>query len=143
MQIQRVVLVLLFTALTCAAHVSVWPRESQAGITEKYVLRVPGEGQVATTEVELEVPANVRIVSLGVPAGWTYDVKREGNRIIRIVWKMKIERGEFAEFPFMARNPKESSEIVWKVRQRSADGTFTDWAEPASGRHPAPVTKVK
>lgn len=129
-------------AASVAAHVTVWPRESQAGRSEKYLVRVPTEGKIATTEVELEVPADVTIGALGAPAGWTYDVKREGDRIVRITWKMEIRPGEFAEFPFIARNPKEGTEIVWKVRQRYADGTSSGWIGPAGDRHPAPVTKL-
>ncbi len=47
-----------------AAHVTVWPRESRTGAYEKYVVRVPTEGTVATQSVELRVPANVDIVSI-------------------------------------------------------------------------------
>lgn len=125
-----------------SAHVTVWPRESRAGASEKYLVRVPTEGKVATVEVELEVPANVTIAMLAAPTGWTHEVKREGNRIVRVIWKMEIKPGEFAEFPFIARNPKEGSEIAWKVRQRFADGTSADWVGPAGDKRPASVTKL-
>ena len=137
-----VMLFVLATATAAAAHVTVWPRESRPGASEKYVVRVPTEGKVATVEVELEVPANVTIAMLAAPAGWTHEVKREGDRIVRVVWKMEIRPGEFAEFPFIARNPKEGSEIAWKVRQRFADGTSADWVGPAGDRRPASVTKL-
>ena len=134
--------IFVLTAAQAPAHVTVWPRESQAGRSEKYLVRVPTEGKVATTEVELEAPSNATIVMLGAPAGWTQDVKREGDRIVRVIWKMEIKPGEFAEFPFIARNPKEGAEIVWKIRQRYADGTSSDWVGPAGDRRPAPVTKL-
>lgn len=124
------------------AHVTVWPRESQAGRGEKYVACVPTEGKVATTEVELEVPANVTVPAVGAPVGWTYELKRQGDRIVAIIWKMEIKPGEFAEFPFLARNPKEGTEIIWKVRQRYADGTSVDWVGPPGDRRPASVTKL-
>ena len=38
------------------AHVSVRPRESKAGAEERYVVRVPTEGTVATDYVRLEIP---------------------------------------------------------------------------------------
>lgn len=142
---KRIVLtlgVVLLVAVEATAHVTVWPRESQAGRTEKYLVRVPTEGKVATTEVELEVPPNATVVMLGAPVGWTYEVKRDGDRIVRVIWKMEIKPGEFAEFPFIGRNPKEGSEIVWKVRQRYADGTSSDWIGPAGDRRPAPVTTL-
>lgn len=62
-----VMLFVLATATTAAAHVTVWPRESRPGASEKYLVRVPTEGKVATTEVELEVPANVTIAMLVSP----------------------------------------------------------------------------
>src|ERR1043166_2684871 len=93
-----------------SAHVTVWPRESAPGAYEKYVVRVPTEGNVATQSVELRVPSNVDIVSVGAPNGYTYEVKRTGSKITAIVWTMAIKPGEFAEFAFMARNPKEGGE---------------------------------
>ncbi|MBI2834071.1 MAG: DUF1775 domain-containing protein [Acidobacteria bacterium] len=124
------------------AHVTVWPRESRAGTTEKYVVRVPTEGKVATAEVELEVPPNVIIAMLAAPSGWTYEVKRESDRIVRVIWKMEIKPGEFAEFSFIARNPKQGTEIAWKVHQRYADGTSAEWVGPAGHTRPASVTKL-
>jgi uncharacterized protein YcnI len=131
----------LLVAVEAAAHVTVWPRESQAGRSEKYLVRVPTEGKVATTEVELEAPANVTIAALGAPAGWTYEVKREGDRIVRVIWKMEIKPGEFAEFPFIARNPKEGTDRLARPT-RYADGTSSDWIGAAGDRRPAPVTKL-
>src|SRR5690348_2938642 len=88
--------VLLFACGLASAHVTVWPRESQTGSYEKYVVRVPTEGKVATTSIELVVPENVTIVSMGAPAGFTYELKRSGERITNIVWSMHIAPGEFA-----------------------------------------------
>ena len=133
-------------ALVCAsamAHVTVWPRESRVGAYEKYVVRVPTEGKVATTSVEVVVPGNVNVVSVAAPAGYTYELKRAGERITGIVFTMQIKPGEFAEFAFMARNPKEAGEIAWKAVQRFADGTSEEWTGPSGDKHPAPITKVK
>jgi uncharacterized protein YcnI len=138
----------VFAALLCVcsamawAHVTVWPRESAPGAYEKYVVRVPTEGNVATQSVELRVPANVDIVSVGAPNGYTYEVKRTGTRITSIVWTMTIKPGEFAEFAFMARNPKQAGEVRWEAVQRFADGTSTEWTGPAKDKHPASVTRV-
>ena len=135
--------VLLFACGTAAAHVTVWPRESQTGSYEKYVVRVPTEGNVATTSLELVVPDDVTIVSLGAPAGFTYEVKRAGDRITTIIWTMRIAPGEFAEFAFMARNPKAAGDIAWRAVQRFADGTQTEWSGPRGDKHPASMTVVK
>lgn len=130
-------------AVTAAnAHVAVFPRESQAGATERYTVRVPTEGRVATTSAELEVPQGVTVTGVLASGGWTQELKRDGNRIVGITWNMEIKPGEFAEFVFLARNPKEGSQIMWKVRQNYADGTSAEWFGPAGDRRPAAVTKL-
>ena len=142
MQRTALVLLLCVCSALASAHVTVWPRESSTGAWEKYVVRVPTEGNVTTQSVELRVPANVEIVSVGAPSGYTYEVKRTGSKITSIVWTMAIKPGEFAEFAFMARNPKEAGEVRWEAVQRFADGTSTEWTGPAKDKHPASVTQV-
>jgi len=141
----RRLIVGVFTTLLAsiaAAHVTVWPRESQAGAYEKYVVRVPTEGKVATTSIELEMPAEATFISVHVAIGHTYEIKKRDGRVVGIVWSMKINPGEFAEFAFMARNPKEGKMLVWKATQRFANGTSTQWGGPAGDKHPASVTSL-
>ena len=141
----RIVGAATFAVLLSAAaqaHVSITPRESTAGATEKYVVRVPTEGKVTTTRAELDVPEGVVVEVLAVPAGWKYDVKRQGDRIVAITWQMDIKPGEFAEFGFVARNPRDKTQIVWTLRQRFADGTMTDWTTGPQGTRPTAVTKL-
>jgi uncharacterized protein YcnI len=142
MQRTALALLLCLCSALAAAHVTVWPRESRTGAYEKYVVRVPTEGDVATQSVELRVPANVDIVSIGAPTGYTYEAKRTGSRITSVVFTMTIKPGEFAEFAFMARNPKQGGDVRWEAIQRFADGTSTEWTGPAKDKHPASVTKV-
>lgn len=144
MMTSRVVMligVVLLTASVSSAHVTVWPRESQAGAREKYVVRVPTEGKVATTSVELEIPDEVTVYLMGVPIGWTYQLKRSGERIVGITWRMKIEPGEFVEFPFTAGNPTRA-EVVWRAHQHFAKGTTEDFTGAPGTATPAPVTKL-
>jgi uncharacterized protein YcnI len=124
------------------AHVSIWPRESTQGATERYTVRVPTEGKVTTTGADLEVPVGVVVEVVSVPAGWTYEIKRQGDRIIGISWQMDIKPGEFAEFGFVARNPRDGTQLVWTLRQRFADGTVTDWTNGPQGLRPTAVTKL-
>jgi uncharacterized protein YcnI len=124
------------------AHVTVWPRESQPGVGERYTVRVPTEGQVATTAVELEVPADVRVTGVLVGGGYTYEARRAGDRIVTITWRQEIKPGEYGEFVFFAVNPK-SGQIAWKARQRFADGTSADWVGVEGDRRPASVTRMK
>lgn len=142
-RVLSVAALLLFATALVRAHVTVWPRESQTGSYEKYVVRVPTEGKVATTSIELLVPEGVSIVSMGAPAGFTYELKRSGDRVTSILWSMQIAPGEFAEFAFMARNPKAGAEIAWRAIQRFADGTQTEWTGARGEKHPASVTTLK
>ena len=116
-----------------AAHVSILPAESKLGATERYTVRVPTEGQVTTVGVDLVVPDGVTVSSVLASGGWKSEVKREGSRIVSIAWQVEIPAGHFGELIFNARNPKEGTQIAWKVTQRFADGTSREWA---------PVTKL-
>ena len=124
------------------AHVTVWPRESANGAYEKYVVRVPTEGKVATTSVELQLPPEATFISVGAAVGHTYELRKSGDRVVAIMWSMRVNPGEFAEFAFMARNPKDGKTLTWKATQRFADGSNTQWGGPAGDKHPASVTTL-
>lgn len=134
--------VVLLTASLAEAHVTVWPQESKAGAGERYTVRVPTEGKVTTTAVELEVPSDVRVSGVLVGGGFTYDLKRDGDRIVAVTWKQEIKSGETAEFVFFALNPKAAGPVAWKVHQRYADGTSADWTGVEGDRRPAAVTRI-
>ena len=125
-----------------SAHVTVWPQESRPGAGERYTVRVPTEGKVTTTSIELEVPAGVLVSGVLVGAGYTYEVRRDTDRIIAIIWTQDIKPAEYGEFVFFARNPK-AAQIAWKVHQRYADGTSADWVGVEGDRRPASVTKLR
>jgi uncharacterized protein YcnI len=124
------------------AHVTVQPRQSMQGATEKYTVRIPTEGEIATVGVELEAPEGVIIESLQTPVGWTYTLKRADDRIVAITWQVNVKPGEFLEVGFVARNPRQGSDIVWTLRQRFADGTVTDWTNGPDGIRPTAVTRL-
>ncbi len=124
------------------AHITIAPTQSMAGATEKYVLRVPSEGKVATVAAELEIPEGVIVEAVAVPNGWKHEIKREGDRIVAITWTMNIPPAEFAEFAFVARNPRDKTEVVWTLRQRFADGTVSDWTKGPNGIRPTSMTKL-
>jgi uncharacterized protein YcnI len=137
------VLAITLVAATAAlqAHVTVWPRQSTAGTSERYTVRVPTEGKVTTTAVELEVPADVTITGVLAGGGFTYDARREGDRIVAITWKQNIKAGEVGEFVFFARNPQ-AAQIAWKARQKFEDGTSADWIGVVGDRRPASITTL-
>ena len=133
-------LVLLSSAATYA-HIAIQPREAKVGASETYTMRVPTEGKVATTSVELDVPENVTVVSVNGAPG-SVEQKRTGDRVTSVIWKVDIQPAQSQELTFVARNPASGSEIAWKVHQRYSDGTSSDWVEPAGSRRPGPVTKL-
>lgn len=125
-----------------AAHVGVRPRESKPGAEERYTVRVPTEGNVATTSVRLEIPDGVTVIEVEKASGESFEAEKKGDRIVAIIWKRNIPPKESAEFFFRARNPQSGSEIAWKAHQHFADGTHTAWVEPAGGKRPGPVTRL-
>ena len=137
-----VAIAVIVAGAVVSAHVTIWPQESRPGAGERYTVRVPTEGKVTTTSIELEVPADVVVSGVLVGAGYTYEVRRENDRIIAIIWKQDIKPAEYGEFVFFARNPK-AGQIAWKVHQRYADGTSADWVGVEGDRRPASVTKLR
>ena len=123
------------------AHVSVRPRESKSGAEERYTVRVPTEGVVATTHVQLEIPAGVTVLEVVPAEGTLFQTTNAGDRVTSITWKKEIPPKQAAEFAFRARNPS-SGEIVWKAHQHFADGTTADWVGAAEERRPAAVTTL-
>lgn len=109
------------------AHVTVAPRESKPGTEQQYTVRVPTEGQVATTSVLLEVPEGVTVTDVPRPEGATHEVKKDGTRIVAITWTKEIPPKQRAEFQFNATNPAAPGQITWKIQQRFADGKVSNW----------------
>jgi uncharacterized protein YcnI len=125
------------------AHVSITPRQSTVGATEKYVIRIPTEGKIATTAAELDVPEGVIVETMQAPSGWKYEVKRAEDRIVSVVWQVDVKPGEFVEVAFVARNPRGGDKIVWTLRQRFADGTVSNWTTAPNGTtRPTAVTQL-
>ena len=136
------VIVVLFP-MAVQAHVSITPRQSTTGATEKYTIRIPTEGKVATTGADIEFPAGVIVETIQAPAGWKYEVKRQDDRIVSMAIQAEVKPGEFIEVAFVARNPRSGERIVWTLRQRFADGTVTDWTKgPNGATRPTAVTNL-
>lgn len=123
------------------AHVTVRPRDSKPETEERYTVRVPTEGAVATTGVRLEIPAGVTVLEVLPHEGATFETTKQDDRITAITWKKDIPPKGSAEFVFRARNPA-SGDIVWKAHQHFSDGTTADWIGVAGEKRPASVTKL-
>jgi len=118
---------IVLAAAVVGAHVTIGPTESKLGARERYTVRVPTEGQTATVGVDLEVPEGVTVSYVMASSGWTSELTRADKRITGITWKVEIPPAHFGELVFNARNPKEGATLTWKVKQRFADGTSSDW----------------
>jgi uncharacterized protein YcnI len=137
-----IALSVLLAPSPASAHVSITPRSSSAGATEKYTVRIPTEGKVATVAAEMDVPEGVIIETMQAPLGWKYEVRRKDDRIVSVVWQADVKPGEFIDVAFVARNPRSGGRIVWTLRQRLADGTVTDWTKGPNGIRPTAVTEL-
>ena len=133
---------LLLSAHIAEAHTTISPREAVAGAMTKYTVRVPAEGQTMAKGAEVEVPDGVTVANFATPAGWTYEVKRQEGRIVAIRWRMDIKPGEFAEFSFVARNPQNAGQLIWKLREFFADGSVTDFTNGPDGIYPGAIVKL-
>ena len=123
------------------AHVVVTPRESAAGAEQLYTVRVPTEGTVSSMSIELDIPEGLHVMQVTPGDGFTFDVKKDGNRIVSITWKREIKPKEFALFTFTAHNPP-SGALQWKAHQTFADGSMIHWIGERGTKQPASVTTI-
>ena len=123
------------------AHVVVSPRESTAGAEQLYTVRVPTEGTVSSTAVELDIPAGVHVMQVTPGEGFTFDVKKDGDRIVSITWRREIKPKESALFTFTAHNPQPGT-LQWKAHQTFADGSIRHWIGERGTKEPASVTTI-
>ncbi len=133
---------LALSVAAAEAHVVVTPRESAPGAEQVYTIRVPVEGTVASTSVELEIPAGLHVMQVASGEGFTFDVRKENDRIVAITWKREIKPKEpAAVFTFTAHNPA-SGTLQWKAHQTFADGSVRHWVGERGSKEPASVTTI-
>lgn len=135
---------LISTALSLTvlhAHIVVTPRESPEGAEQTYTVRVPTEGTVSTTSLELDIPAGLHVMQVASGEGFTFDVKKQNDRIVAITWTREIKPKEFALFTFTAHNPAPGT-LQWKAHQTFADGSMRHWVGERGSKEPASVTTI-
>ena len=135
------VICLVLSLAVLDAHVVVTPRESAAGAEQLYTVRVPTEGTVSSMSLELDIPEGLHVMQVTPGDGFTFDVKKDGNRIVSITWKREIKPKEFALFTFTAHNPQSGS-LQWKAHQTFADGSMIHWIGERGTKQPASVTTI-
>jgi uncharacterized protein YcnI len=135
-------LVLIVPALALA-HAVVFPKQSATGAYERYTLRVPNEKSVATTRVDIQFPAEVKVTSFTDVPGWQLELVRDSTkRIVGAVWTGTLAPERFVEFPFVAVNPKTASSVRWPTFQTYADGQKVEWTGAEGSKSPASVTTI-
>ena len=133
------------TAFTVSAHVGVRPKESPAGATQQYTMRVPTEKAIATVRIELEVPAGLEISAVDEVPAWKVELKKDSaGKIVGVVWSgSSIAPRQVGQFTFTAQNPREETTLAWKVVQFYEDGTRSEWTGPQGSRTPASMTMIR
>ena len=132
---------LAFSLVVLDAHVVVTPRESAPGAEQVYTVRVPTEGTVPSTSLELDIPEGLHVMQVAAGDGFTFDVKKDGSRIVSITWKREIKPKEFALFTFTAHNPQ-TGVLQWKAHQTFADGSMRHWIGERGSKEPASATTI-
>lgn len=141
----------LFLALgfagVASAHVTVQPGTVPAGSYQVFTLRVPSENEgVSTTQVKVDVPADVDVSRFEPKPGWTYETEKDADgKVTSFTWKA-TDKGlgdtEFAQFNFQGKVADSAKELVWKAHQTYSDGTVVDWTGGEGADTPASVTSV-
>jgi uncharacterized protein YcnI len=125
------------------AHAVVYPKSSEAGAYEKYVLRIPNERDVATTRVEIRFPRSVRVISFEEVSGWSLEIVTDSaQHVTGAIWTGSLPPQRFVEFPFIAVNPTTSVRLVWPAFQTYSSGERVDWVGREDAKQPASVTLV-
>jgi uncharacterized protein YcnI len=166
MTMQTLLRALVLTALAAlivipaaSAHVTVNPREWEAGGFARFAVRVPNERpDASTTEVTLQFPDNVMSASFQPVPGWTRTVKMvkldepiEGEdgpiteKIGSVTWSGgEIKPGEFQEFGVSFQVPEDAagSSLVFPAVQTYSGGEVVRWIGDESADEPAPAVAV-
>jgi periplasmic copper chaperone A len=150
---------MLVIAPAAAAHVTLNPREWEAGGFARFAVRVPNERDSAdTTRVTVKFPEQVLSANFQPIEGWQRTVKmarldqpieEEGERITEridtVTWSGgRIRPGEFQEFgvSFQVPEVEPGTELTFPSVQTYSDGEVVRWIGPADAEEPAPIVAV-
>lgn len=155
------------TASSASAHVTVSSPDAAPGGFGKLVFRVPSESETAsTTAITVRLPSDTpfRFVSAEAVPGWTSElvteelpepVESDGftltEAVATVTWTADdgngLQPGEFAEFALsVGRFPSDVDRLVLPATQTYSDGEVVEWADPPvegeEAEHPAPVLEL-
>lgn len=148
----------LVLAPAAAAHVTLNPREWEAGGFARFAVRVPNErDNASTTKVSLRFPEPILSAGFQPVEGWQRTVRMveldepidvEGEqvteRIDTVTWSGgRIRPGEFQEFGVSFRTPEEpGTELAFPAVQTYSNGEVVRWIGPSDADEPAPIVTV-
>jgi len=137
-----VLLALPVLGAVVSAHIMVSPPQSKAGATQAYELRVHNEGTVATTALDLEIPASITVLAIDQPAVGTVVSHKDGDRIVGFTWTVDVPPSKYQALKFSAKNPGSEQSVAWIVHQHLADGTIVEWSDKPDAKEHAAVTTI-
>jgi periplasmic copper chaperone A len=163
MKVRRLLLATLAGALlfpqAAAAHVTLNPREWEAGGFARFAVRVPNERPNAdTTEVTVQFPEGVISASFQPIPGWKRTVEmatldepvevfgeQVTEKIASVTWSGgRIAPGEFQEFGVSFQVPETPGEsLIFPSLQTYSNGEVVRWVDPdPEAETPAPQVEV-
>jgi periplasmic copper chaperone A len=153
-------LVALLAAPAASGHVTLNPREEEAGAFARFAVRVPNERpNASTTEISMQFPETVISASFIDVPGWERTVEmvpldepieEEGEdpiteRIGTVTWTGgEVEPGEFVEFGVSFQVPEDASgALLFPATQTYSNGEVVRWIAPEEEADtPAPRVEV-
>ena len=145
---------------TADAHVTLNPREWEAGGFARFAVRVPNERDDAdTTRITMRFPENVVSASFQPVEGWKRTVEMERldepieeegeepitERLATVTWSGgTIRPGEFQEFGVSFQVPEDAAgeTLAFPAIQRYSNGEVVRWIGPEDADEPAPAVEV-
>lgn len=141
--VAAVAVAVALAAAPAGAHVQVRPAEAAPGDPVLWTVLVPNEREVATTRVELAIPAGVLPFAYEPLPGWTRRVTKNPDQSTRsVVWTGRLEPEEVLATQFLATTPDAEGPVSWKAVQTYADGQKVRWIGGPDTEEPAAVTEI-
>lgn len=127
-----------------SAHIDVLPNTVPAGILQAFNVRVPNEKEEPTVSVLVEFPSGLIVSRFQPKPGWQRDLEKDSaGRITAVIWSGgQIGVGEYEDFTFLARTPREPGKLSWKAYQTYQGGETVAWVGAEGEELPAPVVEV-
>ncbi|MFB2539602.1 MULTISPECIES: DUF1775 domain-containing protein [unclassified Acinetobacter] len=149
---QKILLAVMMVFATIAsanAHVTIRNFangvDSMSGKSDHFRLNVPTNRNKAITEVKLVVADGVKLLFIHPMPNWTYTTQKDANGDIKtVIYKGRMEAGEYTAFPFIAKNPATSDTAVkYQAYVTYEDGVVVpfDGSEDAHGYQPTILLK--